>query len=58
MSAEAPIQVRARITSAEWEALRVLALRQNRTTADLIAAALRATYPNLTSQEAPNNDRL
>lgn len=52
----APIMVRARITRDEWEALRILALRQNTAPADLIAAAIRSAYPNLTSQEAPNND--
>lgn len=54
-TAEPPIMVRARITRAEWESLRVLAIRQNTAPADLIAAALRATYPNLTSQEAPDD---
>jgi hypothetical protein len=36
--------MRGNITRAEWERLRVLALQQNRSTAELVAAALRATY--------------
>jgi uncharacterized alpha-E superfamily protein len=50
---EAPIMVRARITSDEWLALRKLALERNTAPADLIADALRATY-NLTPEGTPD----
>lgn len=55
-----PIMVRARITRDEWEAVRVFALQQNRSAADLIAEAVRdyltawnrMPRPNLTSKES------
>lgn len=46
----APIMLRARLTDAEWLELRQLALRRKTAVPDLVAAALRATYP-LTPKE-------
>jgi hypothetical protein len=43
-AAEPPIMLRASITRAEYDALRIEAIRQNSSTTELVARALRATY--------------
>lgn len=48
MSTTPPIIVRARITEDEWLALRKIALDHNTAPADLIAAALRNSFPAIT----------
>jgi hypothetical protein len=51
MSATAtPIMVRARLTDAEFQELRHIGIRTKTPVADLVAAALRVTYP-LTPKE-------
>jgi hypothetical protein len=49
-AAAAPIMVRARLTEAEWRELRTIGVRTKTPVADLVAAALRVTYP-LTPKE-------
>jgi len=50
-SPPAPIMVRARLTADEWAALRKLSIDRREPVADLVAAALRATY-QLTGRDA------
>lgn len=44
--------IRARITRDEWRELQKLALDRNTAPADLVAEAIRKTFPNLTEQES------
>jgi hypothetical protein len=49
----APVLVRARLTDAEFLALRTIALRTKTPVADLVAAALRVSYPLTPKEDSP-----
>jgi hypothetical protein len=49
----APIMLRARITSAEYRELRVISARTATPVAELVAAALRVSYPLTPKEDSP-----
>jgi hypothetical protein len=49
----APIMIRARISGAEYRELRTIAVRTSTPIADLVAAALRVSYPLTPKEESP-----
>lgn len=51
-----PLMIRARLTDAEWAALRTLSIRTKKPAADLVAEALRQAY-DLSSEKGASDAR-